>query len=70
MPILKSVFKDRFKVSEARLTHCRKCDEFNQETAKCGVCGCNMDYKTLWPWAECPIGKWGMHESEPIDPPK
>lgn len=62
--IMKTLFRERFKVSEERLEHCRKCEDFNEETSRCGKCGCLMDYKTLLPWAECPVGKWTIYESK------
>lgn len=55
---IKSLFRNRFKISEERLEVCRKCEDFNHENSRCGKCGCIMDYKTLLPFAECPVGKW------------
>lgn len=64
-PILKGIFKERFKVSEERLAHCRVCEHFEDGPNRCKQCGCFMDYKTLLPWSTCPIGKWGIYEPLP-----
>lgn len=63
-PVIKGIFKERFKVSEERLDHCRKCDRFESGPNRCKECGCFMDYKTLLPWATCPLGKWGVYSGE------
>lgn len=52
------------KVSEDRLTICRACEYFVEETNKCKNCGCFMDYKTMIPWEKCPIDKWGKVKKE------
>jgi hypothetical protein len=61
---IKSLFRTRFKVSEERLDICRKCEHFQEESSRCAICGCFMDYKTLLPFAECPQGKWGSRINE------
>lgn len=75
--IMKTLFRERFRVSEERLDHCRRCEFFVEDSSQCQKCGCFMDYKTLLPWSECPLGKWGIYESkdprdfnEVDDPPK
>lgn len=58
MALLETWMRDRFKVSEQRLNHCRKCEHFEKYSSRCGVCGCFMNFKALVPGADCPIGKW------------
>ena len=67
MHLLKSVFKKRFKVSEERLTFCRQCDRFNATTSRCNECGCYMEYRTLLPFAYCPLGLWDIYVSDDPD---
>lgn len=55
---LKNPITERFKVSKERLDVCETCDQFNSEKKICRECGCQMTYKTLFPWANCPLGKW------------
>ena len=55
---VKEWLKDRFKYSEERLDHCRSCEFFIHESSQCKKCGCFMDFKTLLPFTNCPIGKW------------
>lgn len=64
---VKEWLKDRFRYSEERLDICRKCEHFNADSSQCNRCGCFMDYKTLLPFATCPIGKWG---SDLLDGPE
>lgn len=55
-----------------RLEICRQCpffkyDQRNPETGvadgRCLKCGCFMNTKAHWAYAECPIGKWGKCET-------
>ena len=64
MPILKTMFTQRFKISEERLAICHKCEHFEKDGARCKKCGCFMDYKTLMHHAECPIGKWHKYDKD------
>lgn len=43
-----------------RLKHCFACDDFIEESKKCGVCGCNMYVKAQWQTSGCPLKtpKW------------
>ena len=54
-----------------RLEICRQCpffkyDQVNPESGvadgRCLKCGCFMNVKAHWSYAECPIGKWGKCE--------
>ena len=54
-----------------RLEICRQCpffkyDQVNPESGvadgRCLKCGCFMNVKAHWAYAECPIGKWGKCE--------
>ena len=65
MGVLKSIFKNRYLLSEERLSqHCRKCDNFVETTSQCRLCGCFMDYKTMLYDASCPDGRWGPYEEQ------
>lgn len=57
-PVLRSVFRNRYLISEERLAICRQCEHYDASYRKCLKCGCFMEYKTLLPWAECPLHKW------------
>ena len=57
--------------ADERLEICRQCpffkyDQVNPETGvadgRCLKCGCFMNVKAHWAYAECPIGKWGKCE--------
>ena len=57
--------------ADERLKICHQCpyfkyDQVNPETGvadgRCAHCGCFMNVKAHWAYAECPIGKWGKCE--------
>ena len=56
--ILETFMRNRFKISEERLTHCRSCEEFETLTSRCKQCGCFMPIKVKIPGQECPLKKW------------
>lgn len=56
---IKAVVTERVKVQKERLEICNSCEHYKPDYNKCEVCGCLMSYKTLFPWATCPEGKWG-----------
>ena len=57
--ILKNFMKERWKISEERLTICRKCEHFDKENGnRCKKCGCFMMGKTMFMDSKCPVGKW------------
>lgn len=58
IPILKTAFTERKRISDERLTICNSCEHYIKKTTKCEKCGCFMEYKTLFLNSECPIGKW------------
>ena len=65
MGVLKSIFKNRYLLSEERMSqHCRKCEYFVETTSQCSKCGCFMDYKTMLYDASCPDGRWGPYEEQ------
>ena len=55
---LDTIWTRRKAISEDRLKICRTCEHFIAHSAKCSKCGCFMEYKSLLPYVECPIGKW------------
>ena len=60
MPILDTLFTRRYKVSKDRLAICADCEHFEPKRQnRCLKCRCFMDFKTLLPDSECPLGKWG-----------
>ena len=61
---MKNFFKNRFKISEERLSVCRECDKFNPRNSQCSECGCFMDYKILLPFVSCPLNKWKEFEEK------
>jgi len=61
-PVLKTIYTERIKVSHDRLEVCKSCDMFDEENSKCKECGCFMKYKTLLPWAKCPLDKWKSYK--------
>lgn len=64
MPILKSLFRDRYDVSQERLEICSACPYYEKMIGRCQKCGCFMEFKTLMMEASCPIGKWKAKEEE------
>lgn len=46
------------KLSEKRMAICKTCDQFKPFLNRCGVCGCLMSLKSLFPSEKCPEGKW------------
>ena len=49
---------------EERLAVCQQCPFYNAMRNKCGKCGCNMKYKTMYINSKCPINKWGCRDCE------
>ncbi len=41
-----------------RLSICKKCDKYIEETSTCKACGCFMILKVKIKKLTCPIGKW------------
>lgn len=44
--------------TERVLSICAVCPKLVVDTMACGVCGCNMKYKTQFLEFKCPLGKW------------
>jgi hypothetical protein len=61
---IKERFRDRFKVSAARMDICETCDSYNEITTQCKECGCFMAVKTMLKSSSCPLKKWGPHTEE------
>jgi hypothetical protein len=47
------------EVQLERLTHCVKCEFYNEGT--CSKCGCFMMFKVKNADSQCPIDKWGKY---------
>jgi hypothetical protein len=45
-------------IADQRLKICRECEFFLQNREVCGVCGCNMSFKTRLVAGRCPKQKW------------
>jgi len=43
---------------EHRISLCRGCEFFINETERCSVCGCYMKAKSMFKKAYCPENKW------------
>lgn len=48
------------EVAGARVKICQACPELGADML-CAQCGCPMNVKTWFDYAECPLGKWGPH---------
>lgn len=46
---------------EERKSICLSCDKYKM--GRCEICTCYMPFKWRFPLAECPIKKWGIHET-------
>jgi hypothetical protein len=55
---LDSIWAKYYDLSKKRMDICMVCDKMNKKNKKCSKCGCFMDYKTMLPASECPLGKW------------
>jgi hypothetical protein len=64
---LDTIWTRRKAISEDRLEICRTCEHFIAHNAKCSKCGCFMEYKSLLPYVECPIGKWKIINTDESD---
>ena len=49
---------------ERRLNICGACPKLNQQSTRCGVCGCNMQFKARMKTAKCPESKWQEEEKK------
>lgn len=59
MPVLDTIFTRMDRLSKKRLAICKECSEFVASTSQCNKCSCLMNLKTMLPFAECPLNKWG-----------
>jgi hypothetical protein len=59
MTATNELWTSRKEEAKKRLDICKTCDKFNQTLFKCNECGCFMIAKTLLPFSECPLNKWG-----------
>lgn len=52
--------KVSISVQKERMAICKSCPFFNSipKSPICNHCGCNLEDKTTWADAKCPIGKW------------
>lgn len=56
--------KEKYKLSDERMAICNECEHLKKDSKKCELCGCFMEYKTMLPFAACPIGKWNAEEDK------
>ena len=63
MPIIKTLFRHRYDVSQQRLEVCKPCPYYDL-VGRCTKCGCFVEFKSLMMEAECTIGKWGPEKDE------
>lgn len=56
--------KEKYKEADERMNICKQCEYLEQKAKKCQICGCFMEFKTKWPSASCPIGKWTAKEDK------
>lgn len=61
---LETPFTRRREKAELRLSICKECDKYNSLLVQCMECGCFLKAKTLWPYTDCPLGKWGSYEEQ------
>jgi len=40
-----------------RYSICKVCENIRKDKT-CGICNCITPIMTVWPYSECPIGKW------------
>jgi hypothetical protein len=64
MPIIQTMFRHRYDVSQKRLEICKTCPYYDKNLTRCEKCGCFMEFKTLLMDSECPIGKWKAEEDK------
>jgi hypothetical protein len=56
--MLDNYFKERYGMSDRRMSICMECDKLDKTFKLCRQCGCMMEMKTKLYYAECPLGKW------------
>lgn len=64
---LDTIWTRRKAIAEERLEICRTCEFFNKKSTRCSKCGCFMEYKAMMPYVDCPIGKWGVINTDESD---
>lgn len=37
-----------------RVSACEACEHFKKDNARCGLCGCKIEYKAQWKTSNCP----------------
>lgn len=67
MIILDTIWTRQKKLSDERLSICGQCEYLEHKRMKCTKCGCYMEFKSLLPGAECPIGKWSKKVRKMVD---
>jgi hypothetical protein len=61
---LDTLWSRRRKIADKRLSICKTCEHYEEDTSRCLECGCYMPAKALWPYSNCPIEKWKSEENE------
>ena len=61
---IETAFARRREKAKERLEICKECDSYNATTTQCLECFCFMNVKALWPFADCPLGKWESYKEE------
>jgi hypothetical protein len=61
---IETVFARRREIAKDRLDICKTCEQYVEATTQCKECWCFMSAKTLWPSADCPLGKWDSYKEE------
>jgi hypothetical protein len=62
-----STYVENENLGKERLAICNTCPELIKLTMQCKKCGCFMNLKTKLALASCPIGKWGIEQTEKTD---
>ena len=64
---LDTIWTRRKAIADDRLNICNTCEHYDKPIKKCKKCGCFMEYKAMLPYVDCPVGKWGVINTDDSD---
>lgn len=64
---LDTIWTRRKAIADDRLVICNTCEHYDKTSKKCKKCGCFMEYKAMLPYVDCPMGKWGVINTDDSD---
>ena len=61
---IETVFAKRREIAAQRLEHCKSCEQYENDIGRWKMCGCFMEFKSMFPNSKCPLNKWETEEEK------